>query len=287
MAPLIGLTHRTLYRFDRPVQLGPHLVRLRPMPNARAPILRYELNVDPAPQSVHWQQDALGNRLARVVMQGSVNHLDLTVELAADLAAVDPFSFLVEPDASHWPFAYDAASADDLAPVRRPDHPGPLLAGLRDGTAAPGAVVGKLLEWNRRVRDGVAYVTRMEPGVWDPDTTLREGRGSCRDSAWLLVQLLRLHGVAARFVSGYLIQLADGDRAASTDSADLHAWAEAFLPGAGWIGLDATSGLLAAEGHVPLAASPHPIQAAPVIGTVESSVAVLDTKLHVRRLDAA
>ncbi len=281
MAPVIGLTHRTSYRYDRPVQLGPQSIRLRPMPDTRAPLLSYSLRVEPEPASIHWQHDALGNRLARVVMPGPVSRLDVIVELLADLAPADPFDFLIEPEASQWPFAYAAAVADDLAAFRRPDHAGPLLAAMRDATAGPAPTVAKLLELNRRVRDGVAYITRMDPGVWDADLTLRQAQGSCRDSAWVLIQLLRLHGIAARFVSGYLVQLASGERAA--DSADLHAWAEAYLPGAGWIGLDPTSGLLAAEGHLPLAASPHPIQAAPVTGTVEPSGVKLETELTVWR----
>lgn len=284
MPPIVEVLHRTSYRYDRPVQLGPHLIRLRPMAHARASVLRYALRTDPAPASVHWQMDTLGNMLARVVTSGLVNHFEVIVSLDADLAPADPFDFLVEQHASHWPFAYDASPADDLAPFRRPDHAGPGLAALRDATSEPQASVAKLLELNRRVRDSVSYVTRDEPGVWDPDTTLRMARGSCRDSAWLLIQLLRLHGIAARFVSGYLVQLADGSR---PDSADLHAWAEAYLPGAGWIGLDATSGLLAAEGHIPVAASPHPIQAAPVIGTVEPSGVRMDVAMSVRRLDPA
>lgn len=285
MAPVIGLTHRTTYIYDRPVRLGPQSIRLRPMPGTYAPVLSYGLRVEPAPASTHWQQDALGNCLARIVMPGPVSRLDVFVELLADLAPADPFDFLIEPEASSWPFTYAPGVADDLAAFRRADHAGPLLAGLQDDTAEAGPTVAKLLELNRRVRDGVAYITRMDPGVWDADHTLREARGSCRDSAWVLIQLLRLHGIAARFVSGYLVQLASEERAG--DSADLHAWAEAYLPGAGWIGLDPTSGLLAAEGHLPLAASPHPIQAAPVTGTVEPSDVRLETELTVDRPAAA
>jgi len=263
--------------------LGPQSIRLRPMPHARTPIPSYALRIDPAPSSVHWQQDPHGNTLARVVLPGPVDAMDVVVDLVADLSPQDPFDFLLDPDAESWPFRYDPLMADDLGQFRHADHAGPLLQALRDETASAASTVSLMLELTHRVRDGVAYIVRMEPGVWNPDRTLAEARGSCRDSAWLLIQLLRLHGVAARFVSGYLIQLPDDG---TPDVADLHAWAEAFLPGAGWIGLDATSGLLTAEGHIPLAASPHPISAAPITGTVEPSGVVLDTDMQLRRIEA-
>lgn len=263
--------------------LGPQSIRLRPMPNARTPIPSYALHIHPAPASLHWQQDPHGNTLARVVLAGLVESMEVMVDLVADLSPQDPFNFLLDPDAESWPFRYDPLMADDLGQFRRADHAGPLLQALRDETASSAATISLILELTHRVRDRVAYIVRMEPGVWNPDRTLAEARGSCRDSAWLLIQLLRLHGIAARFVSGYLIQLPNDG---TPDVADLHAWAEAFLPGAGWIGLDATSGLLTAEGHLPLAASPHPISAAPITGTVEPSDVVLETDMQLRRVEA-
>jgi len=280
--PLIGLVHRTSYRYDRPVRLGPQSIRLRPMPHARTPIPSYALRIGPEPASLHWQQDPHGNSLARAVLPGPIDAMDVVVDLVADLAPQDPFNFLLDPGAESWPFRYEPLMADDLGQFRRTDHAGPLLQGLRDETPPSGMpTVGLILELTHRVRNRVAYIVRMESGVWNPDRTLAEARGSCRDSAWLLIQLLRLHGVAARFVSGYLIQLPDDG---TPDVADLHAWAEAFLPGAGWIGLDATSGLLTAEGHIPLAASPHPIAAAPITGTVEPSGVVLETDMQLRHV---
>ena len=280
MGPKVGLTHRTLYRYDRMVRLGPQSIRLRPMPGARAPILSYALLLDPAPVSLHWQQDSMGNLVARAVLGEATGHLSVTVELVADLAPQDPFGFLLEPQAADWPFRY-GDSADDLAGFRRPDHPGPFMEAMRAESPPASPTVSLLLDLGRRVCGRVAYITRMEPGVWNADRTLAEGRGSCRDSAWVLVQLLRMHGIAARFVSGYLVQLpGEGD----PDNGELHAWAEAYLPGAGWVGIDATSGLMAAEGHIPLAASPHPIAAAPVTGTVEPSGVVLETSMQVNRV---
>ena len=190
---------------------------------------------------------------------------------------------MLDPNAVQWPFSYVEADADALVPFRRASQPGPLLEALRAETAGPDTVA-LVLALAARVRDRVAYIVREEPGVWPSEQTLEEARGSCRDSAWLLVELMRLHGIAARFVSGYLIQLQSGGQPpVAADGAELHAWAEAYLPGAGWVGVDATSGFLAAEGHIALAASPEPGGASPLHGTVEAGSVRLETSIDVER----
>ena len=277
----VRLVHRTVYHYDRPVRLGPQWVRLRPLPNPRFPPAPYALTVDPAPLSTHWQVDPLGNHVARLVLPGPLDRLALEVTIDLDLTPRNAFDFLLDPESGTWPFLYAPPVADALAPFRHPDHPGPQLQALCDETATAADTVPFLLNLAARVRDRVAYIVRMEQGVWPPDRTLAEGRGSCRDSAWLLVQLLRMHGLAARFVSGYLVQQPEDG---SPPGAELHAWAEAFLPGAGWIGVDATSGFLTAEGHIPLAATPDPLGAAPLSGTVEPGEVRLETSVTVAPL---
>ncbi len=276
MAIHVALTHITDYRYDRPVKLGPQTVRLRPAPHCRTKILSYSLNVEPAEHFINWQQDPFANYQARLVFPERTRELRVTVDLVAEMAVYNPFDFFLEPSAERFPFTYEAHLREDLAPYLQADAATPLLAQYLAGidrTEKP--TIDFLVQLNQRLHHDVSYLIRMEPGVQTPEQTLQLASGSCRDSGWLLVQLLRHCGLAARFVSGYLIQLTpdvkslDGPSGTEVDFTDLHAWCEVYLPGAGWIGLDPTSGLLAGEGHIPLACTPQPSSAAPIEGMVE------------------
>ena len=288
----VALRHRTIYRYDNAVALGPQIIRLRPGVHCKTPILSYSLNVTPAEHSLNWQLDTSSNQLARLVLQSKTNEFAVEVNLIADLSPINPFEFLLDPDVEEYPFNYAPDLASDLQPYLRVDPPGPLLQtfleSFRDQRTG---TVSLLLALNRKVRDEVNYVTRLEHGIQTSEETLQKRSGSCRDSAVLLVECLRTLGIAARFVSGYLIQLAQGTELASSssgkqaDSADLHAWAEAFLPGAGWIGLDPTSGFLVSEGHIPLACTSSASQAAPISGTAERASTDFSYEMFVRRLN--
>ncbi len=281
----VSLHHRTQYGYDKAVALGPQVIQLRPTPHCRTPILSYALGIVPAEHRLYWQFDPHANYLARVIFPGKTTEFAVDVDLVADLTPTNPFDFLLEPVYETFPFRYAPELAKDLEPYRATEGMGPLTVGFVRGVSrASQGTIEFLIGLNEKVRDTVGYVTRMEHGVQTCEETLRAGTGSCRDSAWLLVQVLRQMGLAARFVSGYLIQL-EGEMGPKADSADLHAWAEVFLPGAGWIGLDATSGLFAAEGHIPLVCTPSAGQAAPIGGTVEAAGVTFSHEMTVRRVD--
>jgi uncharacterized protein (DUF2126 family)/transglutaminase-like putative cysteine protease len=285
----IALTHRTSYCYERAISLGPQVIQLRPALHCRTPILSYSLDVTPSELILNWQLDPHNNRLARLLFSGKTNELVIEVNLVADLSPYNPFAFFLEPGFEEYPFAYVPGLAKDLEPYRSVDPPGPLLhAFLESFLGRKSGTISLLLDLNRKVRDEISYLMRLEPGVQSCEDTLGKRSGACRDSAWLLVQSLRNLGIAARFVSGYLIQLQSSDPASEGpqgDSADLHAWAEAFLPGAGWVGMDPTSGLLAGEGHIPLVCTPTASQAAPIGGTSEPTKVEFSHTISIRRLN--
>jgi uncharacterized protein (DUF2126 family) len=286
-----ALNHVTHYRYDRPVQLGPQVVRLRPAPHSRSTILAYSLKVEPARHFINWQQDPFANYQARLVFPEKATEFKVTVDLVVEMAVYNPFDFFLEPGAENFPFRYEPLVAQELAPYLAVEPETPLL---RDYLARvdrkPQRTIDFLVGINQKLQQDIRYLIRMEPGVQTPEQTLASASGSCRDSGWLLVQLLRRCGLAARFVSGYLIQLTpdvkslDGPSGTSVDFTDLHAWCEVYLPGAGWIGLDPTSGLLAGEGHIPLACTPQPSGAAPIEGAVDDAEVEFSHHMVVTRI---
>ena len=291
-----ALHHVTHYRYDRPIQLGPQVIRLRPAPHCRSRILSYALHVEPGGHFINWQQDPFANYQARLVFPEPTTEFKVTVDVVVEMSVYNPFDFFLEPEAEHFPFEYTPALAQELTPylARLPAQKRfasyVKSIGLDTLRQQNPRTIDFLVQLNQRLHQDIRYLIRMEPGVQTPEETLGLMSGSCRDSAWLLVQLLRHCGLAARFVSGYLIQLTpdvkslDGPSGTEVDFTDLHAWCEVYLPGAGWIGLDPTSGLLAGEGHVPLACTPQPSSAAPIEGLIDECEVSFEHDMHVTRV---
>ena len=287
----VAIQHNTYYEFDRPVSLSPHVVRLRPAPHSRTPIHSYSLKVTPAEHFINWQQDAFGNFLARLVFPEKTKKFSVEVEVIADMTVINPFDFFLEDYAEEFPFKYDKQLTKELAPYLECSNEGKKFTALSDAVPKDTMrTIDFLVKVNQMVQQKVDYLVRLEPGIQTPEETLDLGKGSCRDSAWLLVQLLRHCGLAARFASGYLVQLTadekslDGPSGPEADFTDLHAWCEVYLPGAGWVGLDPTSGLFAGEGHIPLACTPDPVSAAPIQGFTDECEVTFDFSNTVTRI---
>jgi uncharacterized protein (DUF2126 family)/transglutaminase-like putative cysteine protease len=291
MAIQVGIHHVTEYQYDREISLGPHVIRLRPCVHSRTDILAYSLKVQPENHFVNWSQDPFGNWSARFVFPEKTRHLRIEVDLLADMTVINPFDFFLEDYAENFPFKYEAHLKHELKPYLKVREKGPIFTEWLEGMpVGDSRTVDFLVAVNQYVHHAVGYVIRLEPGVQTCEQTLERKTGSCRDSAYLLVQALRHAGLAARFVSGYLIQLKpdvkalDGPSGPEEDFTDLHAWAEVFVPGAGWIGLDPTSGLFAGEGHIPLSCTPEPGSSAPVVGAIDKCECEFSWKNEVRRV---
>lgn len=291
MAIRIAINHKTSYSFDKPVKLSPHVVRLRPAPHSRTPIHAYSLKVLPEDHFINWQQDAFGNYLARLVFPEKTEKLEFEVEVIADMTVINPFDFFVEEYSEKFPFSYPDQLKKELDPCLELLECGEKFDDfLSQVSLKETPIIDFLVALNQQVEQAIEYGVRMEPGVQTPEETLTLEKGSCRDSAWLLVQLLRHLGLAARFASGYLVQLKpdekslDGPSGAEEDFTDLHAWCEVYIPGAGWVGLDPTSGLFAGEGHIPLACTPHPVSAAPIEGATDKCEVTFDYSNVVTRV---
>ena len=288
----VAVRHKTKYIYDKAIKLWPQVIRLRPAPHSRTSILSYSLNIKPANHFVNWMQDPFGNYQARVIFPDLVKAFEIDVEVIADMVTINPFDFFLEDYAETFPFSYETLLEKELQPYLQIEESGDLLKALFEDCKVykNQNTVDFLVAVNSHLYRHLNYTIRMETGVQSCETTLGKQLGSCRDFSWVLVQLFRHFGLASRFVSGYLVQLTpdvkskDGPSGPEADFTDLHAWAEVFVPGAGWIGLDSTSGLLAGEGHIPLAATPHPSSAAPVTGSTEVTQVQFEFENSVERI---
>lgn len=267
----VRVKHTTEYLFDRSVAISPHLVQLRPAAHCRSPILSYSLLATPSDHYVHWQQDPFGNYLARFIFSTPSQSLRFDVDMLIDVIPYNPFDFFIEFEAAQYPFNYSARLRRDLSPYIEVTEPSAIVGRWADKFRKESTeTVDFLVALNQSMKSEIEYIVRLEPGIQSCEETLNGRRGSCRDISWLLIQVLRELGLASRFVSGYLVEVAGDSKIDATQSAaNLHAWVEVYITGAGWIGLDPTSGMLADAHHIPLACAPWPDSVAPIIGATE------------------
>ncbi|MDQ7830107.1 MAG: transglutaminase family protein [Desulfovibrionaceae bacterium] len=269
--------HETSYRYSRPVFLEPHVVRLTPLDAAAQRLAVFELEVSPPPAGRCAILDASGNPATRLWFDGLHQTLTVHTRFEARTLRANPFDYLLDPAAARLPLRLSEAENKALGPYLAA-RGCPACGGLCTELAAaagglPVEFLSRLTDWLYR---NVRVTARQAPGVWEPARTLGLLRGACRDVALVFLEVCRQAGLPARFVSGYQA----GD--ANQDDRDLHAWPEAYLPGAGWRGYDPTLGLAVADAHLAVCAAHHPELCMPLAGTFRGTGATAALSHRIR-----
>jgi transglutaminase-like putative cysteine protease len=288
------ITHRTIYSYDRPVVLAPHYLQLRPRSDVTQKLHQFQLEIDPLPKQLFEALDLGGNLVSRA-MFGAEGVTQLVIQAMSQVETFrsNPFDYLLEPWALSLPINYPILLHHQLQPYLGGQFAGGQLAG--NGSIDPvamqlaqelwmqtsGSVVGFLSELNQIIYQNCRYGLRETGKPYPPGITWTQKTGSCRDYTVLFMEVCRAAGLASRFVSGY--QEGDPD----SDDRHLHAWAEVYLPGAGWRGYDPTQGLAVADRHIALVAPPTAKHSAPVSGTLKTTGAQsqMSYELKIRLLD--
>ena len=292
MGIITALNHITHYKYDSQITLHPQTIRLKPAPHSRSLIKSYSLNIFPQEHFINWQQDPFGNYLARIIFLKKTEEFKVEVDLITEIQVFNPFDFFINEEVKKYPFKYEESLKEELLPYIEVKESGPFLKKfLSELPLKKEAVLDFIIDCNQKLSKHITYAIRLEAGVQSCEETLITKKGSCRDMAWLLIQIFRHCGIAARFASGYLIQLKqdlislDSPSGPENDFSDLHAWTEVYIPGAGWIGLDPTSGLLTGEGHIPLCCTPNPSNAAPITGSLDECSSTMTHEMQITRIN--
>jgi transglutaminase-like putative cysteine protease len=277
----LTITYRAEYRYERRVSLSPHLVRLFPRDALQARVLKLDFATNPG-GSVHWRHDLFDNVVAQCFYPRDDDRL--VYRLDAEIVAEErnPFGFLLDSRALQWPAEYIPREREVLAAFMVAEQTD-LPSALRPISGSE--TVNALVAMNQWIHTHIAYERREEGEAYAPDETLSLRRGACRDTAVLLAAALRMQGLAARLVSGFLWE-GVGDPAERKADSALHAWTEVFLPGAGWVGLDPSNGVLADHHYLAAAVGILPSDIAPVSGLYfghEPVPGTLETSLHITR----
>jgi transglutaminase-like putative cysteine protease len=266
----LQIHHLTRYRYAETVTLLPHTLYLRPRDGHDVRVQSSRLDISPA-FDIRWKRDIFDNSVAVVAFRQPAAELTISSEVVVEHYEEQPLEFVLEDSARRFPFNYEASDHIDLAPYQRPLFPDEQDR-VKDwiaGIFAPGSeeeTIELLTRINREIAGTLKYQPREMPGVQSPATTLDSGRGSCRDFATLFIEVCRQLGLAARFISGYLL-----NESVPQDMTATHAWLEVFLPGSGWRGFDPTSGELVGGDHIAVAVHRHPEAVPPVSGSFSGS----------------
>ena len=277
----LTISYRAEYRYERRVSLSPHIVRLFPRDALQARVLKLDFATNDT-GAVHWRHDLYDNVVAQCFYPREDDRL--VYRLDAEIAAEErnPFGFLLDSRSLQWPAEYNPRERGVLGAFIVPEKTD-LPSALRP--MAGSETVNALVTMNQWIHDHIAYERREEGEAYTPAETLRLRRGACRDTAVLLAAALRAQGLAARLVSGFLWESASDPAERKADSA-LHAWTEVFLPGAGWVGLDPSNGVLADHHYLATAVGIVPSDIAPVSGLYfgrEPIPGKLETSLRITR----
>jgi transglutaminase-like putative cysteine protease len=272
MAMLGEITHTTTYKYAKPVKFGTHRAMFLPRRGATARLLSWSAKTSPA-SKIHWVSDAGSNTVTVMDFIDGGSELSFTFKVRGIYFGIKGLdSFPLECRADQVPVQYTPDEWIDLAGYLRPHADDPdaslsawtksFVAGDQDQTAD---VLRRILA---TFRDSFTYRSRDSEGTQTPNETLRSRSGTCRDYAWLMIEILRRLGFAARFVSGYLYDKAlDGGAVGMTGSGATHAWLQVYLPGAGWIDYDPTNQINAGFDLIPVAVARHPGLAIPLAGS--------------------